>query len=202
MESKSYDVVLLPEPAIVELAIQLSQKVEHHGTHFTLGTGEYFPHISLYMLQLDSDGLRKAEAILEKIAKDTEAIEAQAREYHYEKGYFDIEYEKTTELVDIQNEVVGQLNPIRDGLRAKDKERLRTVEGGEKQNIEQYGYRNIGSLFAPHLTFTRFKDIETNSLGDLPPEGSFSGTFVALGIFEMGGHGTCRWKINDWELKI
>jgi len=201
VESKPYDIVLLPEPTITKRAVQLSRTIEHQGTYFTLGKNEYFPHVSLYMLQLNTEGLREAEVYLETIVNNTETVEGQADAYHYEKGYFDIEYRKTTELTDLQDKVVEKLNPIRDELRAKDKERLLTTTGEEKANIEKYGYRNVGKLFAPHLTFTRFKDAEINSLNDLPPTESFSGTFVALGIFEMGDHGTCRWKIKDWGLK-
>lgn len=200
MESKPYDIVLLPEPALVEKAIQVSQRVKRHGTHFTLGTDDHFSHVSLYMLQLNTDGLRNTKVILEEIAKDTEIIEGRADKYHYEKGYFDIEYQKTTELINLQNTVVEQLNPIRDGLRAKDEKRLHTASGEERTNIEQYGYRSVGNLFAPHLTFTRFKDTQVNSLSDLPPEDSFDGSFVALAIFEMGDHGTCRWRVDEWGL--
>lgn len=200
MESKPYDVVLLPEFKVAQAAIQLSKKVEQLATHFTLGNDEYFPHVSLYMLQLNVEGLGEAEVILKKVAKEADAVGGRVEDYHYEKGYFDIEYQKSTEMINLQNKIIEQMNPIRDGLRAKDEERLHTVSGEERANIERCGYRSVGNLFTPHLTFTRFKDTEITSLNDLPPKGSFEGNFISLGIFEMGDHGTCKYKVNEWVL--
>ena len=55
MPSKAYDVVLIPEPRIAEAAIEVSGGLEQAGTHFTLDNKSFFPHISLYMLQLADD---------------------------------------------------------------------------------------------------------------------------------------------------
>lgn len=75
MESKPYDIVLLPEVELMEGAIRLSNELEKLGTYFTLGHETYFPHISLYMLQLSEDGLKKAISFLSSIGEETNVVE-------------------------------------------------------------------------------------------------------------------------------
>jgi hypothetical protein len=200
MESKPYDVVLLPEERLMAGAITLSNDLEKLSTYFTLGYETYLPHLSLYMLQLNENGLKKAISLLPIIAKETDAIEAITADYHYESNYIDVEYVKSKELVVLQEKIIDKLNPIRDGLREKDKIRLVDAVGETRKNIINYGYRSVGNLFNPHLTFTRFKDNQEHTLKSLPVKESFDGKYTVLGIFELGDNGTCVRKIQTWDL--
>lgn len=200
MSSEPYDVVLLPNSDISQKALGLSLDLEKHGTYFTLNDKDHFPHLSLYMLQLDDAGLSKALDLLSGLADVSRSINATADHYHYSHDYLDVEYVKTAELNDLQENIIEKLNPIRDGLRERDKERLATTTGKERDNILKYGYRSVGNQFAPHLTFTRFKTNQSEVIETLPPPDTFSGTFSSLGIFRMGDHGTCISSVRIWSL--
>ncbi len=201
MQSKPYDVVLLPEAGLNENAIKLSKKLEPLGVRFTLSHETFVPHISLYMLQLNEIGLEKTLDLLGTIASETNTIQMIAHEYHYESEYLDVEYVKSPEIVALQEKVIEILNPIRDGLREKDKVRLTTTTGETLSNVMKYGYRSVGNLFSPHLTFTRFKTEQEKILNSLPPKETFNGNYPLLGIYEWGENGTCIKEVNTWKLQ-
>ena len=59
------DIVVLPEPALAQSAIQASAQLLMLGSaQFTLKDGVYFPHLSLYMLKLGVSELERAAAAL------------------------------------------------------------------------------------------------------------------------------------------
>jgi 2'-5' RNA ligase len=96
--------------------------------------------------------------------------------------------------------VINNINPIRDGLRANEQARLATAQGLELKNIQQYGYRSVGELFAPHMTLTRFLTPEHIDIPDLPDISTFDSIFERIAIFEMGDNGTCVRKIAEFNL--
>lgn len=200
MQPKPYDVVLIPEPKLADFAVQASESLRLAGTHFTLDNRNFFPHISLYMLQLTGDNLNKAVALLADIAHETAIVRAVPKEFHYEDDYVDVEYLKTEDLIILQNKVVERLNPIRSGLLENDKARLASATGQQKANLLEYGYRSVGELFRPHLTFTRFTSPQDQVMNKLPNKNQFAGSFPKLGIFDKGDNGTCVRKVKSWQL--
>jgi hypothetical protein len=198
MESKPYDVVLLPEERVARKAIEVSAALAKHGTRFTLDGLTHYPHISLYMLQLAD--LPSALEELRAIAAERPGIYASAHHYRYSHEYLSVEYAKTGAATLLQDETVRRLNPLRDGLRKKDAARLATVTGLERHNILTYGYRSIGDSFSPHLTFTRFSSPNEDIVETLPDMDEFSGMYPRLGILEMGNHGTCIRLVDSWDL--
>lgn len=200
MTSLPCDIVLLPEPDIAAKAIAVSQRL---GTQFdalyTLKDGAYFPHMSLYMTQLKLDGLDNVKALLAAIAKQAPVFSLNCTRYYQAHGYIDAEPATLTAL---QMAVIDAINPIRDGLREKDKARMLTETGKVRESLEKYGYRGVGELFRPHVTLTRFADetIIDVTNASLPQTDAFTGRFTRLGLFEMGDNGTCVRKIAEFKL--
>lgn len=199
--SKPYDVVLIPEFKIADAAIEISENLKHFGTFFTLDNKTFFPHISLYMLQLKETDLQKVLDILDVIATETPTVRGVPKLFGSHDGYIDVEYEKTNEMQQIQMSVINALNPIRDGLRDKDKERILTSTEEEKEVILKYGYRSVDKYFEPHLTFTRFKNPQENISDALLDMKMFGGSFPEFGIYEMGDNGTCVREVRRWQLQ-
>lgn len=199
-KSRPYDVVLVPEASLSHEAIRLGDTLKERGTYFTLDRTSFYPHLSLYMLQLDEAGLEEALKRLAALETETKPVQASADHYHYSYDYLDVEYAKSEELTALQQKVIEALNPVRDGLRENDKARLETATGEERSNILEYGYRSVGNQFKPHLTFTRFTSDQKEVIPSLPLPQTFDGTYDALGIFEMGEHGTCARLVKAWDL--
>lgn len=195
------DVVILPSSELSDKAVAMSKTLKPLGSLFSLEVGKYYPHVSVYMLQLKTDDISKAKKLLADIAVKTNKLTLTATRYHQTHNYFDAEYEKTEELASLQMAVVETLNPIRDGVREKDKPRMTEATGLALENFKKYGWSSIGELYRPHLTLTRFINEQQNPEHDLPNFTEFSSQFPKLGLFEMGDNGTAVHKIAEFELK-
>lgn len=201
MSSIPCDVVILPSDELAAKAIAASKNLESFGTHFTLQIGKYYPHASVYMLQLKTEDLAKVKELLSDIAAKTDRLSLAASRYYQTKNYFDAEYQKTERLAGLQSAVVEALNPIRDGMRENDKTRMPEATGLALENFKKYGWNSIGELYRPHLTLTRFNNEQQNPERNLPDIGEFSGQFPKLGLFEMGDNGSAVRKIAVWNLQ-
>jgi hypothetical protein len=157
-----------------------------------------FPFI--YMTQLKENDLDRAKQLLAEIAAKSTALTLTATRYYQAERYIDVEYDRIESLVSLQERFIAAINPIRDGMRQKDKARLAEATGQVRENLEKYGYRGVGELFRPHISLTRFEREETTQPAGLPSISELSGQFTKLGLFEMGDNGTCVRKIAEFEL--
>lgn len=200
MNSLPCDVVILPNDELANKAILASQKLAPFGGLFTLEIGRYFPHVSLYMLQLKEDDLENVKSLLAEIASKTSALNLKVSNYEQKEAYVDVEYARNEQTDRLQQQVVAMLNPIRDGMLEKDKARMLEATGLALENFQNYGYKNVGELFRPHITFTRFGNEQPTAQELLPELATFNGTFTKLGLFEMGDNGTCVRRIAEFDL--
>lgn len=200
------DLVLLPSTELASKAIEASKATEQFESFFTLEDGKFYPHMSLYMFQLNEPDISKIEEVLAGIAEDTNVISATATAYRlgegFGVGYVDPEYKVTDELRALQNKVVEAVNPIRAGMRESDIAKMQDAKGVKLENLQKYGYPAIGELFRPHITLTRLKKHNPGVLEFLPKDiSTFNGVFDRIGLFEMGSNGTCIRKIAEYELR-
>lgn len=205
MSSLPCNIVLLPSSELANKAIEASNATRQYDSFFTLEDGRYYPHMSLYMFQLDEADISKVKEVLTGIAKDTNVVTVKATTYSlgtgFGVGYVDPEFEVTDELSSLQDKVIEAVNPIRAGMRESDVRKMQDAEGLKLENLQKYGYPAIGDLFRPHITLTRLKEHNPNVLELLPQDVStFSGVFDRLGLFEMGENGTCIRKIAEFPL--
>ena len=195
MNSLPYDVVILPNNELANKVISASQKLASLGGLFTLEISKYFPHASLFMLQLKEDDLENVKSLLAGSAGKTSALNLKASKYEQKEAYVDVEYVRNEQTDSLQREVVAALNSVRDGMRDKDKARMLEATGLALENFQNYSYKYVGELFRPHITFTRFSETQPEAEGLLPELSTFDGSFTKLGLFEMGDNGTCVRKI-------
>jgi hypothetical protein len=141
----------LPDVFINDLAISASQKLQQFDSLFTLDNFKCFPHVSLYMFELATEDISKVEATLSAIARATTPLRLEAYRYDHTMCFVDAEFKKFPKLVSLQDDVIKAINPIRTGMRKKDKERMKEAEGLALQNFQNYGYKAVGELFRPHF---------------------------------------------------
>ena len=195
------DVVLLPEPQIAERAIATSRQLgESHPAQFTLQKDTYVPHLSLYITKLSADDLTQAASLLQDIARNFHPQTIEATRYHQVVGYIDVEYARSSALEALQAAVVGAINPIRAGMMEYEASQLSKTTGVAHENIRRYGYRAIGELFRPHLTFTRLVDERPVNLDGLPKSDNFSGKYHKLALFEVDANAACIRKMVEFGL--
>lgn len=204
-----YDIVLLPPKAVDDLSIQISQQLQPEGTDFVLESGVLYPHLSLYMANFTPEQLEQVQQLLADIAKKTKTLSLVASHYGHnlEQGMFEIFYNKTPEITKLQEKVIAACNPLRSGLRHRDPVgRVLTAyfaqsTGEVRNNIQKFGYDEVGNFFNPHITFTRFtqRDHKTE-LTALPAPKELNGEYSTLGLFEMGENGTCIKQVAVYDL--
>lgn len=204
MKTIDCDIVLLPPPEIVDRAIEASQAVAKLGTHFVLDNINYFPHLSLYMLQIEESTIPQISNILEALASQTDPIALEALpDYFCRGGYTDVQYGPNQNRDVLQEKVIESLNPLRSGIAAVSQKRANT-EGKIGEYIRDYGYWGIKELARPHITFTKFLEPPVEDITHLlpsNPEKIFSGTFSRLGFFEIDTNGSCIRKIATFDLQ-
>jgi len=202
--SAPYDIVLLPNADIAERSVRLSHDLVGENTYFELDSAEHFPHVSLYMVQLEQARVAEVSAYLAGLAAQTAPLELTTEGYkRSSSGYFGVTYARTAALAGLQAEIIANVNPLRDGLTPLEAALQPTATGQCKTNIDTYGYKNVGELLSPHLTLTRFVRAEAGVDPDdasLPAIDNFSGLFPELGLFEVGEHGTCVREIARYAL--
>lgn len=201
MNSLPCDIVLLPSKKLAQQATATSQTLEQHGTLFTLEEGKYYPHVSLYMTQLKVADLAIITTLLAQIASQTTVFNLTATRYDQAHGFIDAEYQRNQKIDALQQAVITAINPLRDGMREKDKARMLEATGLALENFRRYGYKYVGDFFRPHMSLTKFSNQLSFDTTQLPPVSYFSGTFDSLGLFEMGNHGTCIRKLMEFTLR-
>lgn len=204
MPSLPYAVVLLPEPALRAAAIRVSRQLEAAGGRFQLDEDSHWPHLALFMAQLSDEDPDDAVALcverLRTISARTPSPRLTATRYDQDEpeGFVEVQYEITDPLAQLQKEVIAACAPLRDDLRESDPagrvlaDWIHQAPAEVRENLEHHGYDEAGSLFRPHITFTRLaRGAPLLSHDDLPPAPSFSGVFPHLALFHLGPHGTC-----------
>ncbi len=194
------DIVILPSDELATKAILASKKLEPLSSLFSLEIGKYFPHSSLYMLQLSTDTIEQVKQLLADIAHETKSLQLEANGYYQKEGYIDTGYTVSGEVRNFQEKVLSVMNPLRDGMREKDKARMVESTGLALKNYQDYGYKYVGELFRPHITLTRFSEEQPTAEQLLPDVSEFNGAFTKIGLFEMGDNGTCIRKIAEFSL--
>lgn len=194
------DVVLLPEADLASKAIRASKSLQQLGGLFTLDNTTCFPHLSLYMLRLKQADIEIVQTKLKAIAGSSHIQQLVAKQYYQAMGFVDVEYGRNESLDHLQQKIVSALNPVRNGMRAKDEERMLEAEGLALQNFQMYGYKYVGELFRSHMSLTRLSNEQSSVKEMLPELAEFNGMFTKLGLFEMGDNGTCVRSIFELPL--
>ncbi len=205
LPSLTYDIVLLPNPQLAKKAIDISQQLANtYPTRFTLDETTV-PHYSIYMAQLDEKEVEEAKKIIKDIASRFASFELKVTQYWQDpiEGFFEIQYERTPALIELQKNIINQINPLRHGRFLKNyppgytkEELVSQLTGNALEQLKKYGYPEIGEDYRPHMTFTRLTPdaLDTVISAPLQIEG-LSGDFPTLGIFAMGRNGTCVQEI-------
>jgi hypothetical protein len=175
----------------------------------------FAPHLTLYQVPVpvqDLPGLRTA--LLNAAAKISPlALRATGYGANEAEGSFEVRYEAPARLIELQDETIAAVNPLRGNLMLERDpagrlltERVEEL-GAAGDNIRRTGFDAIGDpkqggLFHPHVTLNWFEPGTSVALNaaDWPTLSHFDGRFVALGIFFLGPYGTCVQRLASLEL--
>lgn len=204
-----YDVVLLPPADVAARSVLLSRAcAEPAPVEFTLAEDQVYPHLSLFMATFTPERCAAAVRRLDDISRSTAVIELQADHFAgNEHGMFELFYDKSQAVTTLQEVILAELAPLRAGWRRRDPvgrllaDYRNTAPALARGNLERYGYDEVGELFRPHITLTRFQRRDQRlDPALLPPAASFTAAFDTLALCVMGEHGTCTDIVASFTL--
>ena len=190
-------IVLYPTKKLSKLAYKIHQDLQTQGSFAT--TGNYDAHLSPYLLQLDTNNIKEVESILNEFASSNRIVSLSAKAVRQGGGWVDVVYTRNHIVDDIQLNVIKNINPLRSGLREKDKKTIGTATTSQLENLQKWGYRNTGDEFTPHVTLARFNDKDIQVEIDINLH-EFDDQFASIGMFEMGDYGICVRKFFEIPL--
>ncbi len=206
-KSRAYNIAIIPPKKISDKAIRISRFLKKFGVFFTLDGKNYFPHMTVYMVEFPNKNLEQVKEVLEQISKKIKNFKVQSLTYKHiayghSGGWVHVDFKNTPPLMKLQKEIIFSANKLRGGLLMNDdKARISSAPDQMKKNLKTYGYSNAFYKFsAPHITFTRLKKPDSKSLAEIKKY-NFSFEVTKFGLFEKGKHGTCRKLVKEFKLK-
>jgi 2'-5' RNA ligase len=147
------NIALLPPPSVAEHLITVAGKIIGEPCIFRIGVS-FAPHMTLYMFNTDDEAVvtERSQELAVMIAGQ-QAIACRANGISLTaNGYTEISYEKTAQLVAVQQVVISHLQAYRSRAgRPEDH-----LSEGETSNLSKHGYEFVGDEFRPHITLARF----------------------------------------------
>jgi hypothetical protein len=170
----------------------------------------FTPHVTLYQVPVQASDLPGLRAALLDVAAKAPRLSLSATEYrsNQDEGSFEVRYAAAARLMELQDDTVAAVNPLRGDLLLERDPAGRPLSkridepGLAGDNIRRTGFDAVGDpaqggLFYPHVTINWFEpgtSVELNA-ADWPSLSHFTGRFVALGIFLLGPYGTCAQRL-------
>jgi 2'-5' RNA ligase len=191
MTRKAVDVVLLPDEAMTDRAIEINAElVEKFGNEIVLNKENCLPHISLAMGCIEEADIAPVGKVLEEIAKETSlpdlkvvGIRASGNSKGQTVSVFVVE--TTKELQSLHEKVMENFTPYLSTDITED-----MIYGDQKiaestlSWIKNYRKKSSFENFFPHIT------IGYGQIENLMPPISFAPSELAL--CHLGNHCTCR----------
>jgi hypothetical protein len=176
----------------------------------------FAPHLTIYQVPIPLQDLAEMRDALHDVASKAQPLSVGATEYgsNENEGSFEVRYEAPARLMELQDDTIAVVNPLRgDLLLERDpagrllSERIEE-SGTAGDNIRRTGFDAVGDpeqggLFNPHVTLNWFEpgtSVELNA-EEWPSLSHFDGSFTALGIFLLGPYGTCAQRFAALDLE-
>ena len=193
------NIALLPPPTVAAQARTISSLLENQGG-FVLGEETSFPHVTLFMTDVPQKNIGAVESLLAKLQPLQKMMLVPQEVYcQKESGYIEIAFECTEDLQRLQYQIAESIIPLREGVSAH-VSIYRNFTVPQQENIQKFGYPDMGDLFSPHITFTRTDSpVLQEVLSSLPVfDFSFVPEYLALSI--AGEQGTCKKLITKFRI--
>ena len=199
MSDKAIDVVLLPEKAIADMAIEANGRlVEKFGDEIVLDKNKCLPHISLAMGCMDESDIAKISDVLESISKNYKpmvlgvaGIDVETNSLGQKVSGFMIE--NSQPLQSLHEEIMTKAQPL---LTSDVSVEMIYPSGNISETTLQWikNYRDKAAFenFSPHIT------LGYGAIEDLQFPKEFKTSTLAL--CHLGNHCTCREVLISFEL--
>ncbi|MGA8117472.1 MAG: hypothetical protein WCA46_27865 [Actinocatenispora sp.] len=231
MPPVTIDVAVELPPVLAARAVALNQafaqrlSARSSRTAFTFEDG-CVPHVSLFMLAVEEDEVGSVLAALAPVAELCPPVPAEGTAYrHNPFGAPELYFTRTPAWHRLQEAVIAAVEPLRRGrLRATDPAGAVLTElvteltrdepdGARLRQLRRYGFDEVTDAdddrFNPHVTLAWPVEGQVDGAPDghrvgwdgLSAADEFSATLTELGVFRMGGYGTCVHRYGNHRLR-
>jgi len=198
MAKKAVDVVLLPDEAMTDEAIEANtQLVEKFGRKIVLSKEDCLPHISLAMGCIDEEAIGSIEKVLKGIAKENPlgqlkvtGVESATNSVGEQVSVFKVEKSKRLQM--LHENIMAKVGPYLSYDATSDMIADSQVEESTLVWINDYAEKSSFAKFLPHIT------IGYGKISRIFPSRPFTASKLAL--FHLGNHCTCRRLFVSIEL--
>jgi 2'-5' RNA ligase len=193
MATKAIDVVLLPDGAMTDRAIEANAElVKKFGAEIVLSKDSCLPHISLAMGCIDESDISAVADVLDTIAKTNRLAKLKVIGVRTSGDASVFEVQKTKELQLLHETVLKEVGPYLTSDVTEDMVYSGRAVESTLQWIRDYPEKSSFEKFFPHITigYGRMENISS------PIEFTAS----ALALCHLGNHCTCRDVLVSIEL--
>jgi len=159
-------------------------------TYFTLDGKTAYPHITVYQAKFPNNNLGKLTSELKEILNEIGTIDVKMNGFRNYGEYIFWKCNMSKDLFRLHKTILNRLNPLREGL-ILDIFKEGKFNEIESKNIKQYGSMVVDTIYEPHITITRLRNVSDSqkSMNILESgDYKFDVTKISLGYF--GPHGT------------
>jgi 2'-5' RNA ligase len=182
----------------IALSRELARQYE---AYFVLGENENYPHITVYAVEFPDDAQEFVLETTRQVAEQFQPILCVVTRVETHQGYVGVELEKSPALVQLHEEIVKALAPLRIQKDASGAEYAMSFTPEQQENLKEYGYADAMQLYNPHFTITRLKSDQEAAKAVQTITWDISEFIAAsLAVFTSGEHGTCKELIQEFPL--
>lgn len=204
MDSRPYNIVLLPPDDIFRKTIKLSKLLStKFKTEFVVDGIKKYPHATLFQLEIPFKNYEKFLRVLDTIFSLQKKIKTSLDGYDNTESFVSIKLKKAKSLVKLHFTVVDKLNPLREGLGVSTvKKEWKKLPAGFETDFKTYGSLGVLKTFRPHITITRLKKINEVNLAmeKLPLLPNKEIIFRRAALGKLSVHGTVVEIIKHYNL--
>lgn len=199
---QKYNVAIIPPEAVRERVIEMSEWIAAEGSQFVLDGETRHPHISLYHVALEDDRLPLVIAALTAGLESVRPFFLRQGPYRaVEDEWIDASYDRDEDIMRLHTAVIEAVKDLRANQgNEKDRTDFASLSEEQQKSLLASGWTEAFERYAPHLTFARLKEKDTDIVSKLPFE-DFGFYAERIGLYEMGEHGTCTRLVHEFTLK-
>jgi 2'-5' RNA ligase len=154
MKKAFISITLLPNKEVNSRVLSLNKKLGQKIKITPIDPNDNeFAHISIYNATFPDHNLPDIKNILSKIFGGIDQIEIIPEKITSKSKFISIVFKKSNELKDLQEVIVSELNPLREGIiQSKYIDQAEFYSPEELLNANMYGYPFCKDQFSPHMT--------------------------------------------------
>jgi len=202
-DSVIINVCVIPHQDVGNRCVEASQSLKSDSTMFVLDGKSKFAHMTVFMARFANSEISNVLKATEKALKNIHSFLCGHTGYFMTAGrYVEVSYQKSKELVDLQELLIDNLkgcrinpgNPFEEGYFAP-------YNAEQQKNAKETGYDLAYNLYRPHITLTRYKEGEAPEVSPAFASAELSFQLSKICVYKADDNGVAYEKLGEFSIK-